>query len=75
MPVWPVCFPVQRLVITSACAWFLFSVSQVSADDLASAAKVPDAVAASEAEMKPYSEPLKYTDTVIEMVPIKVASS
>lgn len=31
---------------------------------------VPDAVAESEAEMKPYAEPLEHTEVTIEMVPI-----
>ena len=64
-------FPVQRLVIALVCFLSLLSVSETFADDLASTGTVPDAVATTEAEMKPYSEPLKYTDTVIEMVPIK----
>ncbi|MFN5078372.1 MAG: formylglycine-generating enzyme family protein [Planctomyces sp.] len=33
--------------------------------------KVPDAVAASEAEMKPYTEPLEHTTFKLEMVPIR----
>ena len=32
--------------------------------------EVPDAVAASETEMKPYAEPIEHTDLVINMVPI-----
>jgi len=35
------------------------------------ASDVPDAIAASEAEMKPYREQLRYTTTEIEMVPIR----
>jgi len=31
---------------------------------------VPDAVASSESEMKPYADPLEHTDAVLEMVPI-----
>ncbi|MFK8112786.1 MAG: formylglycine-generating enzyme family protein [Rubripirellula sp.] len=32
---------------------------------------VPDAIASSEAEMKPYGEPLEHTDLKIELVPIR----
>lgn len=35
------------------------------------ASDVPDAIAASEAEMKPYREQLRYTTTEIEMVPLR----
>ncbi|MEM1067670.1 MAG: SUMF1/EgtB/PvdO family nonheme iron enzyme [Planctomycetota bacterium] len=31
---------------------------------------VPDAVAASESEMKPYGEPIEHTEAIIEMIPI-----
>ena len=67
------------LGIAIACGW-LGSVSwfgPVSADDggverdPALVLPVEDAVASSEAEMKPYSEPLEHTDLAMEMVPIR----
>ncbi len=45
MSVWFVVSPVQRLVLASACALAILSVSQSLADDTASAGTVPDAVA------------------------------
>ncbi len=33
--------------------------------------EVPDAIAASEPEMKPYSEPLEHTEVSIEMIPLR----
>lgn len=57
----------------SACA--LACSLQLSAQDAASnpdlLLPVPDAVASSESEMKPYAEPLEHTDVELHMVPIR----
>ena len=59
------------LCYSAVLVFFLGSIATAQTTATQSAVlDVPDAVAASEAEMKPYAEPIEHTDLNIEMVPI-----
>ncbi|WP_442507512.1 formylglycine-generating enzyme family protein [Novipirellula sp. SH528] len=59
-----------RLLLATAAA-FAFAYSNLPAIADNAVLDVPDAVATTEAEMKPYAEPIEHTELTIEMVPIK----
>ena len=51
-------------------AIFLLTLPASAQDNVVPPVEVADAVAASEADMKPYSEPIEHTEVTLEMVPI-----
>ncbi|GAA5508107.1 formylglycine-generating enzyme family protein [Novipirellula caenicola] len=62
--------PQSRLFLPTAAALCVaFAPLFATADN--AVLEVPDAVATTEAEMKPYAEPIEHTELAIEMVPIK----
>ncbi|GAA4469011.1 formylglycine-generating enzyme family protein [Novipirellula rosea] len=62
--------PQTRLLLPTA-AVFAVAFAHFSAAADNAVLDVPDAVATTEAEMKPYAEPIEHTELAIEMVPIK----
>lgn len=62
--------PQTRLLLPTAAVFAVaFAHFPAAADN--AVLDVPDAVATTEAEMKPYAEPIEHTELAIEMVPIK----
>ncbi len=61
----------QTRSLLATAAAFVLAYSNLPAIADNAVLDVPDAVATTEAEMKPYAEPIEHTELTIEMVPIK----
>ncbi len=61
----------KRLLVTGGLVMGVFAVCRLAiALDSPTRVEVPEAIAATASEMKPYSEPIKHANVAIEMVPI-----